>query len=58
LRLTGAYDEALSVIQQFESREPASVALSNVRARSSRDGAHRRGAEAFEKAVAGKAETC
>lgn len=57
LRLTGAYDEALSVIQRFESREPASVALSNVRGEILYEtGRIAEAREAFEKAVAGKAE--
>jgi len=56
LRLTGAYDEALSVIQAFESREPASVALSNVRGEILYDrGKIAEAREAFETAVAGKA---
>ncbi len=56
LRLTGAYDEALSVIQRFESREPASVALSNVRGEILYEtGRIAEAREAFEKAVAGKA---
>ncbi len=56
LRLTGAYDEALSVIQAFESREGASVALANVRGEILYETGHVPEArEAFEKAVAGKA---
>ncbi len=56
LRLTGAYDEALSVIQRFESREPASAALSNVRGEILYEtGRIAEAREAFEKAVAGKA---
>ena len=57
LRLTGAYDEALSVIQRFESREPASLALSNIRGEILyQTGRIAEAREAFEKAVAGKAE--
>ncbi len=56
LRLTGAYDEALSVIQRFETREPASVALSNLRGEILYEtGRIEEAREAFEKAVAGKA---
>jgi tetratricopeptide (TPR) repeat protein len=57
LRLTGAYDEALSIIQRFESREPASVALSNARGEILYEtGRIVEAREAFEKSVAGKAE--
>jgi tetratricopeptide (TPR) repeat protein len=56
LRLTGAHDEALSVIARFESLEPASVALSNLRGEILHDtGRIAEAREAFEKAVAGKA---
>jgi len=56
LRLTGAYDEALSVIERFENREPASAALSNVRGEILYEtGRIAEAREAFEKAVAGKA---
>jgi len=56
LRLTGAYDEALSIIQRFESGEPASAALSNVRGEILYDtGRIAEARAAFEKAVAGKA---
>jgi tetratricopeptide (TPR) repeat protein len=56
LRLTGAYDEALSVISRFESREPASVALSNLRGEVLyATGRIAEAREAFAKAVSGKA---
>jgi tetratricopeptide (TPR) repeat protein len=56
LRLTGAHDDALSVIQRFESREPASVALSNARGEILYQmGRIAEAREAFEKAVAGRA---
>ncbi len=56
LSLTGAYDEALAVIQRFESREPASVALSNQRGEILYEtGRVAEAREAFEKAIAGKA---
>ncbi len=57
LRLTGAYEEALSTIQRFESREPASVALSNLRGEILYEtGRIAEAREAFEKAVTGKAQ--
>jgi len=56
LRLTGAYDEALSAIQAFESREPASVALANARGEVLYEtGRIAEAREAFERAVAGRA---
>ncbi len=57
LRLTGAYEEALSAIQRFEEREPASPALSNLRGEILYEiGRIAEAREAFEKSVTGKAQ--
>jgi tetratricopeptide (TPR) repeat protein len=56
LRLTGKYDDALSVAERFRAREPASVELETSRGEilyaTGRTGEAR---EAFEKAIAGRA---
>jgi tetratricopeptide (TPR) repeat protein len=56
LKLTGAYHEALSVISRFEGREPASVALSNLRGEVLyATGRIEEARAAFEKAISGRA---